>query len=84
MEPWRPLIDQFVYQLFNDKVIVNKFFSYKGEACLLNKAGRSLYYPAFEGQMKSWQKGINRMARYMVKELDKQIHNSKINSISEF
>jgi len=84
MEPWRPLIDQFVYQLFHDKVILNEFFSYKGEACLLNKSGRSLYYPAFEGQMKIWQKGINRMARYMVKELDKQIHNSTINSASEF
>jgi len=84
MEPWRPLIDQFVYQLFANKVIQIEFFSYKGEACLLNKAGRSLYYPAFEEHMKIWQKGINRMARSMVRELDKQIYNSSIDNSSEF
>lgn len=70
IEPWRPLIDRFVYTLFNDKIIQADFFEHQGMACLLNKAGRSLFYPAFEHQMKTWQKGINRMARFMVKELE--------------
>ncbi len=60
--------------LFKEKIMLAEFFSYKGQACLLNKQGRSLFYPAFEHQMKTWQKGINRMARLMVNELDHQIN----------
>ncbi len=74
IEPWRPLIDQFVHQLFKDKTLQANQFDYKGVTCLLNKEGRSLYYPAFEHQMKTWQKGINRMARFMVKDMTSKIN----------
>ena len=73
IEPWRPLIDQFVYELFQNKILDSDLFDYKGAACLLNKEGRSLFYPAFEHAMKTWQKGVNHMARLMVRELEQKI-----------
>jgi len=83
IEPWRPLIDQFIYHLFKDKIITVDMFDHKGAACLLNKKGRSLFYPAFEHEMKHWQKGINRMARFMVRELDAQITEQDIQHESD-
>ncbi len=77
IEPWRPLIDSFVYLLFKNQQITVDMFNYKGSSCLLNKEGRSHFYPAFEHEMKVWQKGINRMARFMVKELEQQIPDIK-------
>lgn len=80
MEPWRPLIDLFVYRLFKDHQITAEQFDYKGTSCLLDKEGRSRFYPAFEHEMKTWQKGINRMARIMVKALQQQIPDIKNHS----
>ena len=77
MEPWRPLLDYFVYQLFKNRQIKADMFYYKGASCLLNKEGRACFYPAFEHEMKTWQKGINHMARLMVKELKQQIKDIK-------
>jgi len=73
IEPWRPLLDKFVSQLFKQQILKAEYFDYVANNCLLNKKGRSLYYPEFEHQMKVWQKGIDRMARYMVREIQQQL-----------
>jgi CRISPR-associated protein Cas1 len=70
IEPWRPLIDRFVWHLFVDKIFSKNDFEQVEEACLLNKQGRAKFYPVYEMQMHLWQKGLRRQARYFVNKLE--------------
>lgn len=80
MEPWRPLIDQFILQLFNNNILKKKYFFNQGPQCLLNKQGRAIFYTEFERKMRIWQKGIDHMARLMVRELNNQIIQTELST----
>lgn len=70
MEPYRPLIDLWVWQLFRDGQLRDEHFGRDGAgACLLGKAGRGHFYPAWEQQAHHHQRSLLRYARAMDKAL---------------
>jgi CRISPR-associated protein Cas1 len=70
MEPYRPAIDLWVWHLFRDGQLRNEHFGRDGSgACLLGKAGRSHFYPAWEQQAHHHQRSLLRYARTMEKAL---------------
>lgn len=48
IEPLRPRIDHLVWTLLRNETLRGHHFSRQGEACLLDKEGRAIFYPAFE------------------------------------
>lgn len=48
IEPLRPLVDEWVWQVFRGNTLRPEHFSADKGACLLGKAGRGHFYPAWE------------------------------------
>ncbi|WP_396434246.1 CRISPR-associated endonuclease Cas1 [Limnohabitans sp.] len=70
MEPYRPLIDLWVWQQFRQGTLRAEHFGHDGAgACLLSKAGRGHFYPAWEQQAQHHQRSLLRYARAMDKAL---------------
>lgn len=70
MEPYRPLVDLWVWQMFRDGQLREEHFGRDGSgACLLGKAGRGHFYPAWEQQAQHHQRSLLRYARAMDKAL---------------
>ena len=70
MEPYRPLIDLWVWHQFRQGNLRAEHFGHDGAgACLLSKAGRGHFYPAWEQQANHHQRSLLRYARAMDKAL---------------
>lgn len=70
MEPYRPLVDLWVWQLFRDGKLRSEHFGRDGSgACLLGKAGRGYFYPAWEQIAHHHQRSLLRYARTMEKAM---------------
>ena len=70
MEPYRPFIDMWVWQQFRQGNLRSEHFGRDGTgACLLSKAGRSHFYPAWEQQAGRHQRSLLRYARALDKAL---------------
>ena len=50
MEPLRPLMDRWVWQLFRERTLRPEHFSDDNGRCLLNKAGRQHFYAFYESR----------------------------------
>jgi CRISPR-associated protein Cas1 len=48
IEPLRPRLDAWVWQLFQERVLREEHFAHDKGACLLHKAGRAHFYQAYE------------------------------------
>ncbi len=71
IEPWRPHVDEWVYQLFQQRKLRAEDFSTEPGRCTLGKAGRQKYYAAFE----KWQKPLTRAIRLQLRSLIKELRN---------
>ena len=70
MEPYRPQVDQWVWQQFRQGTLRAEHFGHDGAgACLLGKAGRGQFYPAWEQQAHHYQRSLLRYARAIDKAL---------------
>jgi CRISPR-associated protein Cas1 len=70
MEPYRPSVDLWVWHLFRKGTLRPEHFGHDGAgACLLSKAGRSYFYPAWEQQAQRYQRSLLRYARAVDKAL---------------
>lgn len=70
MEPHRPHTDLWVWQLFRQDHLRAEHFGHDGAgACLLGKAGRSIFYAAWEQQAPHHQRSLQRYARALGKSL---------------
>jgi len=70
MEPYRPLVDLWVWHQFRQGLLRTEHFGHDGAgACLLNKAGRSHFYAAWELQAHQYQRSLLRYARSIEKAL---------------
>ena len=50
MEPLRPLMDRWVWQLFRERTLRAEYFSDDNGRCLMNKTGRQHFYAFYESQ----------------------------------
>jgi CRISPR-associated protein Cas1 len=58
MEALRPQADRFVLALFRQGTLSADDFSKTDGACLLDKAGRSRYYAAYESQAENFRRQL--------------------------
>ncbi|MEY4979613.1 MAG: CRISPR-associated endonuclease Cas1 [Pseudomonadota bacterium] len=73
MEPYRPAIDLWVWQRLRADELRAEHFGHDGSgACLLGKAGRGIFYAAWEQQAHHTQRSLQRyassLARYLVQQ----------------
>lgn len=69
IEPLRPVVDLWVWQLFKDQTLRPDHFNYDKGACLLGKAGRHSFYAAWEKSQAAWQRCLRRYARQLAGRL---------------
>jgi CRISPR-associated protein Cas1 len=66
VEPLRPHVEEWVWRSFAERLLRREHFTReKGGACLMGKAGRQLFYDAFE----PLAAGLRRLARRMARSL---------------
>jgi len=59
IEPLRPQLDEWVWQMFRDRLLRPEHFSDESGRCMMNKAGRQHFYAFYE----SHSHGIRRLLR---------------------
>jgi CRISPR-associated protein Cas1 len=67
VEAFRPRVDLWVVRLFNRQVLRMDHFGFDHErhengACLMTKAGRERFYPAWDVASRTWRRGMRRIA----------------------
>ncbi len=73
MEPQRPRIDLWVWQLFRSETLRPEHFGHDGAgACLLGKAGRAHFYAAWETIAQRQSRSLLRQARHLARAFDAQ------------
>jgi len=73
MEPHRPRIDLWVWQLFRSETLRPEHFGSDGAgARLLGKAGRAHFYAAWEAIAKRQSRSLLRQARHLARAFDAQ------------
>lgn len=74
MEPYRPMVDLWVWRLFRDDTLRAEHFGQDGAgACLLGKAGRSHFYAAWEQQTQKYPRSMLRYALAISKSLSNTV-----------
>lgn len=69
IEPWRPCVDQWVYEWFRSRYLEADHFKRRGEGCFLGKAGRARFFAAFERQVTPIERALRRQCRAVVQSL---------------
>jgi CRISPR-associated protein Cas1 len=70
VEPLRPHVDEWVWRRFAERRLRSEHFSReRGGACLMGKAGRQLFYDAFEPLAAGLRRLLRRMARSIAADL---------------
>lgn len=76
VEPYRPEVDRFVWQLFRERTFTARDFSLEDEkpGCYLKKESRKRFYPAYEEWAKQmrpiWTEEVRNLARRIMDEQD--------------
>jgi len=63
IEPLRPLVDEWVWNLFRERRLRSEHFARNGDACLLGKAGRQSFYAAWELFARPQRRVLRRLTR---------------------
>ncbi len=69
MEPLRPVIDGWVWDLFRKQDLRARNFYREGEACWLDKDGRAVFYKAWEAQATRLRRKVEKIFRLVVKAM---------------
>jgi CRISPR-associated protein Cas1 len=69
VEPLRPCADEWVWRLFAERRLHERCFVREGEACLLNKQGREVFYRSFEAFCRGIRRRLRRYAGILVRTL---------------
>jgi CRISPR-associated protein Cas1 len=72
IEPLRPAIDLWVWELLRSRSLREDHFTQDKGACLLGKAGRQIYYAAWEKQSKPWQRWLRSQTQQLARSLRQQ------------
>jgi CRISPR-associated protein Cas1 len=72
IEPLRPAVDLWVWELLRSRTLREDHFTMDKGACVLGKAGRAIYYAAWEKQNKPWQRWLRGQTRLLARTLRQQ------------
>lgn len=65
IEPWRPYIDGWVWEMFRKQVLRNHHFKQDTNGCFLDKNGRHVFFANLEGRLRP----LGRAIRWQVRRL---------------
>jgi CRISPR-associated protein Cas1 len=71
MEPVRPKVEAWCAHLFIDGQLDKRHFSVANGSCTLGKAGREIFYAAYDEQAKDWQRQLDAAATWVARRLDR-------------
>lgn len=69
IEPLRPHLDRQIWQLFRDRSLREDHFRRDGNACLLGKAGRAVFYQDYEAHAAPVRRLLLRQCRILARHL---------------
>jgi len=69
IEPLRPHLDRQIWQLFRDRSLRGDHFSRDGNACVLGKAGRAVFYQDYEAHAAPVRRLLLRQCRILARHL---------------
>lgn len=69
IEPLRPAVDRWVWELLAAKELRSENFSHHQGACLLGKAGRTAFYASWERNSKPLKRWLQVQTRHMARQL---------------
>lgn len=69
IEPLRVRVDRLAWKLFRRRQLVAEHFSSTAGACLMNKAGRAVFYPAYESRAGLHRRWMRRALNGLVRGL---------------
>lgn len=69
MEPLRPRVERFAWECFRKRVLRAEHFFVRDGACLLDKSGRAVFYPAWEKRAPAMRRWLRRVVRELVVRL---------------
>lgn len=69
IEPLRPRVDAWIWQLFRQHALRVEDFRSDGSACLLGKAGRRRFYADYEKGAPSWRRWLRQQSRIIVRHI---------------
>lgn len=72
IEPLRALADEWVWLRWREQVFTPAHFGFDGPACLLTKAGRGVFYPAFVPLRQVAERWLRRVCRQLVRHWREQ------------
>ena len=72
IEPLRPAVDLWVWELLRNRTLREDHFSMDKGACVLGKAGRAIYYATWEQHHKPWQRWLRGQTRLLARNLRQQ------------
>ncbi len=72
IEPLRPAVDLWVWEMLRSRDLREDHFTLDKGACLLGKAGRAIFYAAWERQNAPWQRWLRTQARLLARGLRQQ------------
>ena len=56
IEPLRPRVDRWIWQVFRRRLLSANHFSREGQNCLLNKSGRRTFFESYEACAGPWRR----------------------------
>ena len=65
IEPLRPHLDRWVWRLFRERLLGSDNFTREGKNCLLNKAGRRVFFEDYELHAQTWRRYL-RLRSYQI------------------
>ena len=69
IEPLRPAVDEWVWQLLRDRTLRDEHFTLDKGACLLGKAGRETFYLRWEQHCGPWRRWLRARTRRLAAQL---------------
>lgn len=69
IEPLRPAIDLWVWELLRSRTLREEHFADDKGACLLGKAGRAIYYAEFEKNAAPWRRWLRGQTQALARNL---------------
>ncbi len=67
IEPLRPRVDMWIWQLFRQRTLRAEDFRKDGAACLLGKAGRQRFYRDYEATAPVWRRWLRQQSRVVAR-----------------
>lgn len=63
LEPIRPQIDEWVWQLFQSRTLRSDDFIHQGQSCLLSQTGKKKFYSHYRSKVKGFRRLLRKYAR---------------------